>query len=321
MLLDNEEKKRVIGLLVNQFRGDESLFTEGKNLLEEITGKKILGTIPFVDKHMLPDEDSLSFGARSGENNKSRGKSKNEAIKVFVLKYPHISNFTDFDPFYMESEIEIKFLDEPDNTLPDIFILPGSKNVAGDLEWMEKQGFTRYIMKLRTEGKTEIVGLCGGLQMLGSMINDPHGIENANLDKPGLGLMGISTEMGIDKVLQKFSGRHIQSNIEISGYEIHHGRTNLHETKNEQSPMDVFKNNPEAGFSTPDGMVWGTYVHGIFDNDDFRLWFINKSRARKGMAPLEEIEKYNLEDAIENFAQIVKERIDLTGIKNALGLS
>lgn len=317
MLLSPAERSRIIGLVINQFRGNAGLFLEGQKLLEEICQTKVLGTIPFSENLRLPDEDSLAFSERWSK------KSGPKSLRISVIKLPHISNFTDLDPFYGQSEVEVDFIDRPPETTsgqkPDALILPGSKNVMEDMAWLNASGLSGYIKHLRQNGQTEIVGLCGGFQILGDTIEDPQGIESGRQKIDGLGILNIRTRLGTDKILKKVSCRHQPSGIKVSGYEIHHGQTEGGERVIMESTSAELKN-IITGCAAKDGMTWGTYLHGIFDDDQFRQWFLNGLLSRKNQPALSSLNPYHLESAIEDFANSVAQHLDLDFIRQAIGL-
>ncbi|MDH4262472.1 MAG: cobyric acid synthase [Spirochaetia bacterium] len=322
MLLNERERQSIIGLIVNQFRGDENLFKEGRVLLEKITGKPVVGVIPFVEKLLLPDEDSMAFSARqrSGRilNQKNNMKMSDKILDIYVIRLPHMSNFTDFDPFFQQEEINLIFLDsiaadhlQSHDEAPDALIIPGSKNVISDMNWLNESGLANYIHHLRENTNAEIIGLCGGFQILGKAIKDPHSIESTRGEINGLGLLSMTTELAYDKTLKRFSGKHLASNISVYGYEIHHGIT-------EGSEKTILQSNDIAGLSSSDDRVWGTYIHGVFDNDEFRKWFFNKLLSKKNRKPFGNVVPYDVDSAIENFADIVKSSLDMDKIRKAV---
>jgi len=320
MLLSKKERQRVIGLIVNQFRGDESLFQEGRGLLEKITGKPVFGVIPYVEKLLLPDEDSMAFSAR--QNGTGAG-GEISTLEIFAVRLPHMSNFTDFDPFFQQGEIRLTFLESPPSAstpAPDVLILPGSKNVMSDMAWLNETGLSNYIRHLRNNFETEIVGICGGFQMLGNQVRDPHSIESDRGEIGGLGLLDMTTGLASDKTLRRFSGKHLNSNLPISGYEIHHGITEGRERPVVESALKSADpgSTDIVGFISADRRVWGTYIHGLFDNDDFRRWFFNCLLAKKNLPPLENIVPYDIDSAIENFAAVVRQNVDMDKLRKAL---
>ena len=259
-LLNADERERVGGLIVNKFRGDINLFESGVKMLEEKSGKKVLGVVPFTDVD-LEDEDSLSdrFLKRDRKN-----------FDIAVIRLPHISNFTDFDVFEQSDDISVRYVSDPASLKkPDMLMIPGTKNTIGDLRWLKEKGFDSRIKQLKDEGCV-IIGICGGYQMLGLKVSDPEGCECGG-EEEGLALLPVNTVMCGAKKRTQFEGKieHPDgvlkglSGRRILGYEIHMGESVL---------SDSFEGDV-CGFTSDDsgycvGNVYGTYVHGIFDADD-----------------------------------------------------
>ena len=259
-LLNADERERVGGLIVNKFRGDISLFESGVKMLEEKSGKKVLGVVPFTDVD-LEDEDSLSdrFLKRDRKN-----------FDIAVIRLPHISNFTDFDVFEQSDDISVRYVSDPALLKkPDMLMIPGTKNTIGDLRWLKEKGFDSRIKQLKDEGCV-IIGICGGYQMLGLKVSDPEGCECGG-EEEGLALLPVNTVMSGAKKRTQFEGKieHPDgvlkglSGRRILGYEIHMGESVL---------SDSFEGDV-CGFTSDGsgycvGNVYGTYVHGIFDADD-----------------------------------------------------
>jgi cobyric acid synthase len=202
---------------------------------------------------------------------------------------------------------------------PDAVILPGSKNVIGDLTDLQASGMAARILALAQGGKTEIVGICGGFQILGREISDPFGIESAGgrtLD--GLGLLPVRTELAREKTLTRAAARHLASDCEVRGYEIHHGRTD----GGNVAPLIRREDGEIIGVGTETGLLWGTYLHGIFDADGFRRWFIDRLRVRGGLAPLGRIAAvYDLEPALDRLAETVRRSLRMDEIYRIMGIS
>jgi adenosylcobyric acid synthase len=195
-------------------------------------------------------------------------------------------------------------------------ILPGSKNVINDLAYLEESGLGQRILKLAADGRTEIIGICGGFQMLGHSVADPHGLESAGLTRVGLGLLDLQTSLDRDKTLTRQIFTHIESGMEVHGYEIHHGVS-----AGAAEPLLQQSNRSVAGAVSNDSMRWGTYLHGIFDADHFRRWFVNRLRERKGFDPLHGVQAlYDLEPAFERLADTVREHLDMKRIYRLLNL-
>ena len=192
---------------------------------------------------------------------------------------------------------------------PQAIILPGSKNVIHDLKFLRSASFGDTISRCLEEG-CEIVGICGGYQMLGRVINDPYEIESGDGQITGLGYLDMETTIERDKNLTRRSGRHALSGRRIFGYEIHHGVSSP-----TGSPVVNFDDGTTCGIMGRDENIWGCYLHGIFDSDDFRRWFIDRLRLRAGLAPVEKIlAPYDLEGAFDRLADTVRQNVDVEGL-------
>jgi len=253
-LLTEEEKKLVEGFVINRFRGDIRILQDGLDWLEEHTGKPVLGVLPYLKGLHLDAEDAVP------ENQPSQ----NGKFRVIVPRLPHISNHTDFEPLRLHPDIDFKYLNHEQAIPPaDLIILPGSKNVGFDLNWLKTQGWPIAISKhLRYGGK--LIGICGGLQMLGTQIHDPLGIEGQAQSHTGLNLLNLETTLQTDKNLTNHKGKLSFCNTEVSGYEIHSG---FSEGKSLEFPATIINNKPE-GVISKDGQIFATYLHGLFDNPE-----------------------------------------------------
>ena len=263
-LLSQSEQDRVVGFIINRFRGDISLLQPGLDWLEQRTGKPVLGTIPYLHNLFLDAEDAINVDQQHTEN----------ALKVVVPVLPRISNHTDFDALRLHPNIDLKFIavDAHDRSA-DLIILPGSKNVINDLQTLLDNGWQKTLEQhLRYGGK--LIGICGGYQMLGSHINDPYGIENKGKSNQtsGLSLLPISTELAESKQLENVTARFEHPSfdeINVKGYEIHCGQSQLHEAQTVNHPS-LFKldNGQTDGYLSDDNQVLGTYLHGLFDSPE-----------------------------------------------------
>lgn len=307
------ERALVAGFVVNRFRGRESLLDSAFEIVNNHTGRPVLGVIPNLADLGLPEEDSVSFKKGLFTRNKP---SSSDSVEIVLIDLPHISNFTDFEPFLLEPDVWLRVVRAGDELgEPAAVLLPGSKNVIDDLRYLKETGLAEGIRLLAAKGRTEIVGLCGGFQMLGTEISDPHGIE-ASGSLSGLGLLPIGTVLDQDKTLTRQSLVHGASGISVHGYEIHHGRT---ETGAALDP--VLTGVGSLGVAAGHGLVWGTYLHGIFDADAFRHWFIDGLRQRRGIGPGQGKRGcYDLEPALDRLAATVRERLDMASIYRLMGL-
>lgn len=309
------ERNLVAGFLVNRFRGHKTLLTDAHRYLEKYTGRKVLGVVPYLHDLGLPDEDSVSFK----EGRETGRIPREDHVVVAVVDLPHISNFTDFDALAGEPDVWVKVVRRAkDLGAPDAVILPGSKNVMEDLGYLKKTGLDQKISALAAGKKTQIVGICGGFQMLGREIADPGGLESAPGSKArALGLLPVVTHLFPDKTLKRCNAKHVPSGLTLCGYEIHHGLTgggNL-------TPAVQTGDGETIGLAAQDGHIWGTYLHGLFDADAFRRWFVDRLRLQRGLPACGKIRAlYDLEPAFDRLAAAVRENVDMKAIYKILGL-
>ena len=304
------ERALTAGFIINRFRGRESLLDDALEYTRRHTGKPVYGVVPYLDRLGLPEEDSVSFkaAAQSGATAPAA-----DRIDIVLIDLPHISNFTDFDAFRNEPDVSVRVVRAPEDLgAPDAIILPGSKSVAEDLARLRQVGLDRAI--LRQAETAEIVGICGGYQMLGVRIKDTDGVESSMRVTQGLGLLALTTTMAEEKTLLRVSARHV-SGLNLSGYEIHHGKS-----KGDGLHPLVFRSDGVVIGSGRD-RVWGTYLHGIFDADEFRRWFINRLRERRGLKPLSCVSApYDLEPALDRLADVVRKGIRIDDLYRLMGL-
>lgn len=305
------ERKLVCGFLVNKFRGQESLLDAAHQYVQMHTGRDVLGVIPHLSNLGLPEEDSVSF--KKGIFNRKR---EGEGIEVVLINLPHISNFTDIEPFLEEPDVTVRVVDKKsDIGSPDILVLPGSKNVIHDLEYLRQSGIMDAVKSCEKEG-TQVIGICGGYQMLGRVIRDPYEIESKDGEIAGLGLIDMVTVIEKEKKLTRKRGVHRVSGKQVAGYEIHHGISSLDDT-----PLLQFDDGSGCGHGASDGNVWGSYLHGIFDSDEFRRWLIDTQRQKKGLHPMGKIlAPYELESNFDRLAQTFRDSVDMDRIYKLLGL-
>ncbi len=296
------ERKLVAGFLVNKFRGQASLLDSAHSYVKMHTGRDVLGVVPHIKNLGLPEEDSVSF--KKGSFNKKRA---GDGIEIVVINLPHISNFTDIEPFLEEPDVTLRIVENAsDIGSPQAIILPGSKNVIHDLRFLKDGGFSEKITHCLRNG-CEIVGICGGYQMLGKVISDPYKIESVDGQLSGLGYLEMETVIELDKNLTRKSGVHQLSGKKVIGYEIHHGISSM-----AQLPVLRFDDGSFCGQMERSGKIWGCYLHGIFDSDEFRRWFIDSLRQGAGLQPIGDIlAPYNLEIAFDRLAECVRESVDM----------
>lgn len=304
-LLSASEQNRVIGFVINRFRGDLSLLQSGLDWLEQKTGKPVLGVIPYIHGLALDAEDALE------RNNAPKANTK---IRVAVLVFPRISNHNDFDALRLHPDVEFLWIG-PEQNIPavDLIILPGSKNVRADLQFLYTQGWNKSIAKhLRYGGK--VIGICGGMQMLGKTIFDPLGVEDSAGETTGLGYLDLSTQLTDEKILRQQQGCLWDLTTPVKGYEIHCGISSGAALKN---PAIYFSNDNQAsvadGAISADGQVMGTYLHGLFDSSEACTQLLRWSGAEAVTGiDLDQLR----EQALDKLASCVLESMDI----DALGL-
>ena len=311
-VLSQWERDLIAGFLVNRFRGKSALLQEAHDYVKDHTGKDVLGVIPYLVNHGIPEEDSVSFKEGLFEGTKP----DQDHIEICIVNLPHISNFTDFEPFILEPDVYLRVISTPEEVgEPDVIILPGSKNVISDLEALHSTGMTSVIQKHAEQGGA-VVGICGGYMMLGNTIEDPFSIESHQLSCKGFSLLDMHTILAQDKTLTRKKGTHLSSNQPVVGYEIHHGVT-----RTDSTAIFSYEDDSDCGVSARDGKIWGSYLHGIFDSDFFRRWFINFLRQTKGLNEYDgPLYSYNLEPAFDRLADCVRKGIDMDKIYELLRL-
>lgn len=304
-LLDPDEQALTAGFIINKFRGDASMLTPANEFIEKRTGRKIFGVVPMVRDLRLPDEDSVEFKKHVG---KKHGDSE-KSIRIALIDLPHLSNFTDFDVFELEPDVNVFSTDAPGDLLKaDIIIIPGSKNTIWDMNYLREKGFPPVLERCVDNGKM-VVGICGGYQMMGKRILDPDSVESDRKEIAGLGLLGLTTVMDKEKRLTQVSGKCIENDLPVVGYEIHHGFSEVGE-----EPFIVNGTGEVLGCRNRDGNIWGTYIHGVFDEGEFRRFILNKIRLKKGLPLREESLTYDIDTELSRLASILRNHIDIDSI-------
>jgi adenosylcobyric acid synthase len=324
--LVGNHSRRIKGFIINKFRGDIEILKPGLELIRQKTKRPVIGVLPYVDDMGLPEEDGLSL------KDLSRGKEAQSAeLRIVVVRLRYISNFTDFDPLRYEPDVEMLYSNNPDDIEnADLVIVPGSKNTAKDLLELRKNGTEDSILRAHRKGIT-VVGICGGYQMLGKVIRDPLGIESEHKEIKGIGLLDIETVFNRQKTtcqIRAVTGNHGMlkevTNLHdcgtIKGYEIHMG-----ESVGNTGLFFMERINGSGGpiaDGTASENCWGTYIHGIFDNDQFRRSVLNRIRLKKGLRAVDFGTNYQAikESAIERTANMVREGLDMPFIERLLRL-
>ena len=304
-LLSESERARVQGFVINRFRGDITLLQPGLDWLEQETGKPVLGVLPYLQDLHLEAEDALPREAAPASA---------DSLRVLVPALPRISNHTDFDALRLHPQVELRFIG-PGQPIPaaDLIILPGSKSVRADLNWLRAQGWETAIQRhLRYGGK--LMGICGGFQMLGAAIHDPEGVEGEPGSSPGLGLLALETTPAQAKQLRNVSGRLSLNAAAVSGYEIHAG---VSRGPALARPALQLEHGPDGALSE-DGQILGTYLHGLFDTTQAQQALLSWA----GLGEAQALDYQSLrETAIELLAEAVGEHLNTAALMSLLELN
>lgn len=348
-LLTRAERGRVGGFILNKFRGDASLLDPALSMLQKRTGKPFWGVVPMLENLRLPEEDSVSFkdgltpGLLMGQTSGGPG-----LLDIVVPDLPHLSNATDLDALRDEPGVHLRIVRHADQWgTPHVVILPGSRNTVGDLRFLRRTGLAGQVQEFARQclerGTGALVGICGGLQMLGAEIADPLLIEEGGCER-GLGLLPLSTKLLAAKRLCRAAGLADAcvtgaARQPVAGYEIHHGETSsLHGKLSAQAgepaageaasaPLRVVMTDSGGrtlGWGQCDAegraRVWGSYLHGLFDEDAFRHAFLRRLRDEAGLPPAPET-AYSLGPELDRLADAVEAALDMPAILNLLQLA
>ena len=319
VLLEKEEQELIKGFIINKFRGDVAILKPGLGMLEERTSVPVLGVVPYYHDIVINEEDSVH---RIGDD------VKEPRIDIAVIHLPRISNSTDFEPLQQESNVRLRYITAPwQLDTPDLIIIPGSKSTISDLNHIKNTGLAELIVAKSKKG-TPVIGICGGFQMLGKHIEDPAGIESDVASVEGLGLLDITTTFEGEKATYQveaevaadtglFKGLAVKT---LTGYEIHMGQTSCGEAgaafrikQRSGEKEDHF----DGAFGV-DGKVFGTYLHGLFDNEDFRRSLLRN--IKPGYEPAGQRQLPSKEEQYDKLAALVRESLDIDLIYRICGL-
>ncbi len=322
-LLEEDERQRIAGFIINKFRGNLSLLRPGLDFLEKKTGRPVLGVVPFFKDIYIQEEDGVVFDRAQSTEYRVQSTEHRTKLNIAVVRLPHISNFTDFDPFRFESDAKINYVNRPENLRnADAIMLPGTKNTIEDLIAIKNSGIADVIVNMASKG-IPVIGICGGYQMLGKVIKDPYHVETHTTEIEGLGLLDIETTLEKEKITSQVEAELVQSSElgVLKGYEIHMGKTLLGNGVRPLFSIRRLTNNKSSetsnhqqtdGAINPDGRIWGCYIHGLFDNDWFRRKLINLWR--NDCLQKTSIYQMEREKGFNKLASLLRKHIDMSTI-------
>lgn len=307
-LLDERDRTRIAGFTINKFRGDRSLLEPGIVEIERRCERPCFGVLPYLTDLQLDEEDSLPLERRRLGTPWS-ARREDERVRIAVIAFPYLSNFTDFESLAAEPSVELRYTARPEDVAnADLAILPGSKNTIADLQWLRERHLDGALRRARNA-----LGICGGMQMLGRSIDDPYGVE-AGGTHLGLALLPLSTTMMQKKKTERVSGTHLATGLAIHGYEIHVGETTFDDDRLAFAEICEDGATPRLdGARSEDGRTVGTYLHGLFDDDRFRHEYLRRLRASLGLsasAPWRFVARER-ERSLDRLADMVASELDL----------
>ncbi len=329
-LLEPHERAIVKGFVINKFRGDINLLTDGLTWLEERTGIPVVGVVHHYRDIHIPEEDSVALDLATSITTATSA----PVLDIAVVQIPHISNFDDFDLLAREPGVSLRYVESADRLgKPDMVILPGTKTTIPDLGWMNRQGITEAVRRLHRDGAA-VVGICGGFQMLGTKVYDPDQIESSETEMDGLGLLPITTVFAGSKETHRINGRvEMDAGLlagamgaEITGYEIHMGRTTGDRVQapfkiTDRSDVSVTAETSQEGLLDPSGRVLGTYIHGLFHNGGVRRAVLQNLASAKGVTLPPSAQDATIDGEYDKLADWVRSALNMDQVYEMTGLS
>jgi adenosylcobyric acid synthase len=338
-LLPEEERALIRGFVINKFRGDASLLDPGFDMLRDRTGISTIGVLPYLDLSQLPEEDALDWDALQ------RRQPGETPLDIVVMRLPRVANLDEFQPLAGEPAVRLRFVaTEAEVGTPDLIIIPGTKSTRADLQWLRDRGLDRAIHSARARG-TPIFGICGGLQMLGRRIIDEDGVESGG-ESIGLALLPITTSFAGEKLTRKVTAsvtsatalwhpedstehtasappdNHALGAVHLDAYEIHMGRTTVDSTVIGMAPFAVHFDGEilDDGFVSSDGLVIGTYMHGLLENATLRRAMLLRLAARKGIQLPATRDMMTVDESLDQLASVVRDNLDMPAIAAMIGI-
>ncbi|MBM7583838.1 adenosylcobyric acid synthase [Bacillus pakistanensis] len=314
-LLEPHEKKRVKGILINKFRGDQTLFEDGVQWIEKRTGIPVIGVVPYIT-HRIEGEDSLSLNSRFKPMAHS-------TIDIAIIHFPYISNYSDFEPFTFEPDVSIRWVQSSDDFgNPDVVILPGTKSTIRDRQFLQSSGLEEKVIKFINEDGF-LVGICGGYQMLGQTLIDESGMDTGvlMLQEKGLGILPLQTRFLMNKMTERVKGtlhprNKFLTTTTIDGFEIHLGQSKW---LKEVEPFLLLEDGRGEGCVVNNGTIIGSYMHHLFHNDEWRNEWLNTIRTRKGLPLKPMVPVHAMRDiSLDQLAEEVKSHLNWSLLKKVM---
>jgi len=309
-LLDAADRRLLKAFVLNKFRGESRLLAGGIDRVVRDTQMQCAGVLPYWSDLKIPEEDSCGW-----KDSRSRPSNSTDRIIIGIVDVPAISNVTDFEPLADEADVEVVRLAQVADRPLDALLFPGSKQTVHALRFVQANGFDRLAHRVLSGGGT-VGGICAGYQLLGRVICDPNHVESYDVEVSGLGLLPVDTVFASTKIVRAVSGRHVESGLPVSGYQVRMGRTlssntppyfvELHDSKELKLQGD--------GISICGGRLFGTYLHGLFESDPFRRWWLNGLRTAKGWASISNGPTVSLDARLDRWADFVEEHVSMTVI-------
>ena len=319
-LIDERERRLVSGFIINKFRGDVDVLRPGLDMIEDLTGVRVAGVLPYLTDVYIPEEDSPSMARRSNPETTAA------TMDVAIVALPHMANFDEFDPLSRRDGVRLRYVRKAsDFGSPDLVILPGSKTTVADLDFLRSTGLERCVRRHLADNRP-LIGICGGLQMLGAVIKDPGGLESDRPIVDGLGILDIDTHFLSDKVTTRTHGRITgsvgilegASGLPFAGYEIHVG---VSDSRGRAIPVMAPDNGMAAvGFANESGRVLGTYIHDLFKNDAVVDRILINVSKMMGLAHHYELAEFSQDAEYDKLAGRLREHLDIGMVYAAMGL-
>jgi adenosylcobyric acid synthase len=309
-LLDNGDRRHLKAFAINKFRGEPRLLAEGIERVSSETGLPCVGVLPHSNDVNIPEEDTLGWDGWC-----RRTSQRDDRVVVGIVDVPGLSNFTDFEALAGEPDVELVRLQESTTRPLDALLFPGSKHTVNALQFVRAQGLDRLAQRVLAAGGT-VGGICGGYQLMGETIRDPDHVESSQDQVEGLGMLPVQTTFAAPKIVEQAAGRHRQSGSPVAGYQVRMGRIAV------TAGADPFLELSDASTAEPQregmdlegGRLFGTSVHGIFDQGAFRRYWLNRLRGQKGWSALPETQHASLDDRLDRLADLVERHLDLSMI-------